>query len=78
MRACGERPPSSAAGAVLTPGEREVLERVLEGNSNRQIAEALNRCVRAIEVRRASLMKKMKAHNLPELVRFVIAAENGS
>lgn len=62
----------------LTPGEKEVLAALLEGSSNRQIADALGRSVRTIEERRAKLMKKMRARNLPELVRMVMAAENGS
>jgi FixJ family two-component response regulator len=61
----------------LTPGEYDVLELLLDGGSNRQIADALGVSVRTIEVRRAKLMKKMKARSLPELVRLVIVAEDG-
>lgn len=62
---------------LLSPGESEVLELLLEGSSNREIAGTLGLSVRTIEVRRAKLMKKMKARSLPELVRLAIAAENG-
>ena len=61
----------------LTPGECDVLELLLDGGSNRQIADALGVSVRTVEVRRAKLMKKMKARNLPELVRLVLVAEDG-
>lgn len=62
---------------LLSSGENEVLQMLLEGISNREIADALGLSVRTIEVRRAKLMKKMKAQSLPDLVRLAIAAENG-
>lgn len=61
----------------LTHGEHAVLELLLDGGSNRRIADALGVSVRTVEVRRAKLMKKMKAESLPELVRLVLVAENG-
>jgi len=61
----------------LSPGERAVLERLLRGDSNRDMADALGLSVRTIEVRRAKLMKKMKARSLAELVRMALTAENG-
>lgn len=61
----------------LTSGEHAVLELLLDGDSNRRIADALGVSVRTVEVRRAKLMRKMKAQSLPELVRLVIVAEDG-
>jgi len=62
--------------AQLTTGETEVLRMLLDGSSNRQIADLLRLSVRTIEVRRAKLMKKMKARSLPDLVRLVLFAES--
>lgn len=58
----------------LSPAEREVLDRVVLGLSNLEMAAELNRSVRAIEQRRARLMAKMKARSLAELVRMIVLA----
>lgn len=57
-----------ASIALLTPKEREVLDLVLAGQTNRTIAENLGLSVRAIEERRARLMKKLQVNSLAELV----------
>lgn len=58
----------------LSPAEREVLDRVVLGLSNLEMAAELNRSVRAIEQRRARLMAKMKARTLADLVRMIVLA----
>ena len=63
--------------ARLTSGEAEVLRMMLNGDSNRQIADALRLSIRTIEVRRAKLMKKMRAKSLAELVRLVLTVAAG-
>ena len=59
----------------LTPGEHDVLRLLIDGRSNKTIAAELNVSVRTIEVRRAKLMKKMKAESLAELIRLALAAD---
>jgi FixJ family two-component response regulator len=59
----------------LTPPLRDVLDLLLKGKSNREIAEALGKSVRAIEVRRAKLMQAMKARTLAALVRQTLMAD---
>ena len=59
----------------LTAPERQVLEMLVEGRTNRQIAAALDMSVRAIEVRRAKLGKKMGAHSLADLVRMTLTVQ---
>lgn len=61
--------------AQLAPGERDVLAMLVEGKSNKTTAELLGVSVRTIEVRRAKLMRKMKARSLAELVRLTLLAE---
>jgi two-component system, LuxR family, response regulator FixJ len=56
----------------LTRGERQVLEMLVDGHSNRAMAATLGLSVRAIEVRRAKLMQKMRAQSLAELVRMAV------
>jgi len=60
--------------ARLTAGEREVLEMLVEGKSNKAIAAELGLSVRTIEVRRAKVMQKMGADSLAELVRLAVSA----
>lgn len=56
----------------LTPGEREVLDLILEGKLNKEIAAELGLSTRTIEDRRAKLMKKMGAKSLAELVQMAM------
>jgi len=55
--------------ASLTAREREVMQHVVAGRSNRDLGELLGVCDRTIEVHRARVMKKMGAESLPDLVR---------
>ncbi|MGD0653695.1 MAG: response regulator [Thermoguttaceae bacterium] len=54
----------------LTRGEYDVLDRLMEGKSNRAIAADLCLSVRAVEVRRSKLMQKMKAKSLADLIQM--------
>ena len=56
----------------LTPREREVMVMVTDGQSNREIAAALQVSAKTVEVHRARVMDKMHAASLAELVRMVI------
>jgi two-component system, LuxR family, response regulator FixJ len=58
--------------AKLTPGERAVLNLILEGKMNKEIAAELGLSTRTIEDRRAKLMKKMNAQCVAELVQLVL------
>ena len=64
--------------ASLTAREREVMQHVVAGMSNRNIAERLGVSDRTIEVHRYRIMKKMGAESLPDLVRkFTMYQETG-
>ena len=56
----------------LTTGEREVLNLILEGMLNKEIASELHLSTRTVEDRRAKLMKKMGAKSLAELIQLVM------
>ena len=60
---------SSGCHDPLTPMERTVLEHVLAGRTNQQIADMLCRSPRTIEVHRHHIMKKLGVSNLVELVK---------
>ena len=57
--------------ATLTPREHEVLEYVVAGQLNKQIASDLGTVEHTIKVHRARVMEKMKVQSLAELVRLV-------
>ena len=56
----------------LTAREREVMNVLVEGNSNKAIAYLLGASPRTIENHRAKVMGKMQADSLPDLVRMVL------
>jgi FixJ family two-component response regulator len=58
----------------LTRRESQVLQAVVAGRSNKQIAAELGISVRTAEVHRARLMAKLGARNLAELLRLAVAA----
>jgi FixJ family two-component response regulator len=59
--------------AELTARERQVMELVVEGNPNKQIAYVLGINQRTVETHRATVMKKIGARSLPELIHLTIA-----
>lgn len=63
--------------AALTVKEREVLELIAAGKTNREMADALGLSVRAVEDRRARLMKKVNAGSVAELVKLLTGRGNG-
>jgi two-component system response regulator FixJ len=58
----------------LTARERQVLELIITGSSNKQIAGALAISPRTVEIYRANVMSKMRADSLSELVRITLSA----
>jgi two-component system response regulator FixJ len=56
----------------LTPDEVKVMDRMVAGVPNKVIAAELDMGLRTVELRRANVLKKMKAESLAELVRIVI------
>jgi two-component system response regulator FixJ len=64
------------AGLVtsMTPREREVMDAVVSGKSNKMIAEELGVTIKTVEAHRARVMEKMGAESLAHLVHLVMAA----
>lgn len=61
----------------LTPRERQVMDLVVAGKSNRLIAEDLGVSPKTVEVHRANVMQKMQADSLARLVKMVMAERTG-
>jgi two-component system, LuxR family, response regulator FixJ len=61
---------------ALTPREREIARRLIDGQANKRIALDLDISQRTVELHRAHIMEKMQARSLAQLVRqFVQAGE---
>lgn len=67
----GETPPVGAAD-TLTPREREILQLIAEGNTNREIAEILCLSIKTVQSHRSNLMQKLDLHDRSELIKYAI------
>lgn len=56
----------------LTPREREVLQLLAEGKSNKEIAGVLGISVKTAETHRANIMLKLNVHSIADLVRYAV------
>jgi DNA-binding NarL/FixJ family response regulator len=65
-------PSQGSKDSVLTPREREVLQLICDGKSNREIAAALNLSVNTVAVHRANIMNTLGIHKTAELVVYAI------
>lgn len=61
--------------ALLTHREREVLDLIIGGKLNKQVADALGISIKTVEVHRSRVMEKMGARTFAELMQSVLAAE---
>jgi DNA-binding NarL/FixJ family response regulator len=71
------RRPGAGAGRrspqyFLTRRERQVLQLLGQGNSNKQVAALLNISQKTAEVHRTNIMRKLDVHSIAELVRYAI------
>jgi two-component system, NarL family, response regulator NreC len=57
---------------LLTSREREVLQLIAEGKTNKEIAGTLNLSVYTVEAHRGRIMEKLNLHSTGELVRFAL------
>jgi RNA polymerase sigma factor (sigma-70 family) len=67
-----QRAQLKALFAGLTPREREVLDLVVEGMSNKAIANTLGLSAKTVEVHRAKVMEKMHARSISDLVKMAM------
>jgi RNA polymerase sigma factor (sigma-70 family) len=73
MRRAGQTAEISRQLARLTPREREILDRVIAGKHNREIARELDISVRTVEVHKARVMAKMGVERVADLLRAVLS-----
>jgi DNA-binding NarL/FixJ family response regulator len=63
------------AGPQLSAREREVIQLLAEGKSNKQIATLLNLSLKTVQTHRANIMRKLNLHSLGQLIHY--AFRNG-
>lgn len=57
---------------LLSPREKETLQLVAEGKSNKDIANILNLSVYTVETHRSNLLEKLNLHGVPELILYAV------
>jgi DNA-binding NarL/FixJ family response regulator len=57
---------------LLTPREREILQLVAEGKSNKDVANLLNLSVYTVETHRSNIMGKLNLKSVPELILYAV------
>jgi len=57
---------------LLSPREREVLQLVAEGKSNKEVANLLNLSTYTVETHRAKIMQKLNLKGVPELILYAV------
>jgi FixJ family two-component response regulator len=64
---------NAALLAKLTPREQQVLERIVAGRLNKQIADDLGISIKTVEAHRANIMDKVNANTVADLMRVVLS-----
>ena len=62
----------SAEPVAVTARERQIIQLLAEGNSNKETASALGLSVKTVEAHRANIMRKLRLRSVSDLVRFAI------
>ena len=56
----------------LTPREREIVQLIAEGSSNKRVALSLGISVKTVETHRAALMRKLNVHSTAGIIRYAM------
>ena len=64
--------PDQSPEDLLTEREREILQLVAEGRTNREIAELLTLSIKTVQAHRSNIMEKLGAHDRTALVKHAI------
>jgi len=64
--------PGSDPAQTLSPREREIVQLLAEGKSNKEVARALGITVKTAETHRGNIMRKMQFASLSDLIRYAI------
>ena len=64
--------PATREKTDLTPREREIMQRIAEGKSTKELADALGISPKTAEAHRTNLMRKLNLHSVTDVVRYAI------
>lgn len=64
--------PEDENGDPLTEREREILQLIAEGQTNREIAQLLTVSIKTVQAHRANIMEKLDAHDSTDLVKYAM------
>lgn len=64
--------PAPEEAVPLTEREREILQLIAEGQTNREIADLLTLSIKTVQAHRANIMEKLAAHDRTDLVKYAI------
>jgi len=68
----GRSGPGSDKNEGLTPREREIVQLLAEGKSNKEVATVLGISIKTVETHRATVMRKLRLDSFADLVRYAI------
>jgi DNA-binding NarL/FixJ family response regulator len=57
---------------LLTTREREILQLLAEGKSNKEVATLLDLSLRTVETHRSNIQEKLNLHSWPELILYAV------
>jgi len=63
---------SASESVAVTARERQIIQLLAEGNSNKETASTLGLSVKTVEAHRANIMRKLRLRSVSDLVRFAI------
>lgn len=75
LKALAAGSPSEGTTISLTDRERQIVQLLAEGKSNKEIAEMLRITVKTAETHRANIMHKLSLHSVGDLVRYAVRNE---
>ena len=66
------KPDEGSVFRTLTSREREIVQMLAEGKSNKEVASALSISIKTVETHRATVMRKLELNSIVELVHYAI------
>jgi DNA-binding CsgD family transcriptional regulator len=57
---------------LLTPREREILQLLAEGKTNKDVANILHLSIHTVDTHRGNILQKLNLHGVPELILYAV------
>ncbi|MGH9444417.1 MAG: response regulator [Terriglobia bacterium] len=72
LKAMAQKEAVDSSSAFVTERERQIIQLLAEGNSNKEVADALGITVKTAETHRANIMHKLNLHSVGDVVRYAV------